>query len=48
MAARDAAPDLPLWLSATITDLSGRHAIRADDRGVLELGPAREPADRGR
>ena len=24
MAARDAAPDLPLWLSATITDLSGR------------------------
>ncbi len=41
-AAQEVAPDLPLWLSGTITDLQRAHAVRADDRGVLELRPARE------
>ena len=47
-AAREAAPELPLWISATIVDLSGPHALRADDRGVLDLGRARRAADRRR
>ena len=45
-AARETAPDVPLWISATIVDLSRPHALRADDRGVLALDRARRPADR--
>src|SRR5471032_13200 len=37
VAAREVAPDLPLWT----------HADRADDRGVLDLRRARRAADRG-
>ena len=47
-AAREVAPELPLWISVTIVDLSGPNAERADDRGVLDLDRARRPADRRR
>ncbi len=36
---------LPIIVSGTITDASG-HLVRADNRGVLELGAAREAAGR--
>ena len=34
--------DLPIIVSGTITDASGRTLVRTDDRGVLEFDPARE------
>ena len=46
--ARDVAPELPLWISVTIVDLSRPHALRPDRRGVLDLGRARRAADRRR
>ncbi len=47
-AAREAAPQLPLWISVTIVDLSGRTLSGPDDRGVLDGDRACEPADRRR
>ena len=49
LAAAEVDPDgkVPIILSATITDRSGRTLVRADDRRVLGVGDAREAA-RGR
>ncbi len=46
VAARETAPELPLWISVTIVDLSGPHVDRADDRGVLDVDRTCRPADR--
>ena len=47
-AAKDVAPELPLWISVTIVDLSGPHALGPDRRGLLELDRGGEAADRRR
>ena len=47
-AAREVAPELPLWISVTIVDLSGRDALGPDARGLLGLHRARAPAARRR
>ena len=46
--ARGGAPDVPLWLSFTAVDQSGRNLSGQTSRGVLDLGRARRAADRRR
>ena len=47
-AAREAAPDVPLWLSVDGRRPLGPQPLRPDDRGVLGLRRARRAADRRR
>ena len=47
-AAREEAPQLPLWISVDDRRPLGPHAERADDRGFLDLDRARRAADRRR
>ena len=48
VAAQDAAPELPLWLSFTAVDKQRPQPLRPDGRGVLDLGRARAAARRRR
>ena len=48
VAAREVAPQLPLWISVTIVDLSGRTLSGQTIDGVLDVDRARRPADRRR
>ncbi len=45
-AAKDVAPDLPIWLSRHHRRSQRPHAVRSDDRGVLDLDRARRSGDR--
>ena len=47
-AAREVAPQLPLWISVDDRRPLGPHALRPDDRGVLDVDRARRAADRRR
>ncbi len=47
-AAREVAPELPLWISRDDRRPLRPHALGPDDRGVLDLDRARRPADRRR
>ena len=48
VAAQETAPDLPLWLSFTAIDLSGRNLSGQTVEAFLALGRARRAADRRR
>ena len=43
-AAREAVPELPLWISFTAIDLQRPQPLRPDGRGVLDLDRARRAA----
>ena len=44
VAAKDVAPDLPLWISFTAIDKSGRNLSGPDRRGILDVDRARRSA----
>jgi len=46
VAARETVPELPLWISATIVDLSGRTLSGQTIEAFLDVGRARRAADR--
>ena len=48
VAAKDVAPDLPLWISFTAIDKQRPEPLRADRRGVLDVDRARRSAHRRR
>ena len=48
VAAKDVAPDVPLWISFTAIDKSGRNLSGPDGRGVLDVDRARRSAHRRR
>ena len=48
VAAQDVAPELPLWLSLTVVDLSGRNLSGQTPEAFWIVGRARRPADRRR